>query len=55
MCALLIIPVLRKLKQEDHKFEVNLNYTVSKRKSKFLIDRDSGMETWGRFTEKVNA
>ena len=55
MCTVLIIPVLRRPKQEDHEFEVNLNYAVSKRKRKFLIDRGSDMETWGRSTEKVNS
>lgn len=46
---------LKRLKQEDQEFEVNLNHTVSKKKKerKFLIDRKGGMETWGRFTEKV--
>lgn len=47
---------LKRLKQEDQEFEVNLNYTVSKKKKKerkFLIDREGGMETWGRFTEKI--
>lgn len=46
---------LKRLKQEDQEFEVNLNYAVSKEKKKFLIDRDDGMETWGTFTEKVKA